>query len=228
MISVGVYASKKLFSLEENLENEINEIKKEIEKLKEQSEKINIETFNEIEKIPTEDLRKIAEVNTTNWSTYIDEEFGYEIKYPSNKLRIEKKLGYDGRKYTAFYFPFEDRLRIYYSPYPFPEGIAIRVEVPGIWATLGPRRLIKARNLSELERILRKAEKGFRLDIERVVGDHIEGLKIDRSTNKYFAWDIYILKGETHIMVISVVSDSSQIPPLFKQMICSIKFINEI
>lgn len=227
IIVVEVFTSRRLLLFENTLRTEINGIREEIQNLKKQNEESKKETFEELEGIPIDDFREISEVDISNWETYVDKKFGYEIKYPSDKLRVEEKIGYDGRKYTAFYSSFENRLRTRYSPYPFPEGIAIRVEIPGIWATPRPKRLLKARNLTELEDELRKVEKPFRIEIERVIGDYINGLKINRSTTKYFAWDIYVLKGETFIMVISVVSDSPQIPPLFKQMIRSIKFINE-
>jgi hypothetical protein len=231
VLTLGIICSwslcfKKVILLENNLRKEINGIKEEIQKLKTEEESKG-EIFEKLEEIPVDDLRSVSEIDTSNWKIYVDREFGYELKFPPDELRIERKIGYDGREYVAFYSPFEDRLRIRYSPYPFPEGIAIRVEIPGIWATGGPKRVFEATNLIELKKELMKVEKSSRIKVEKIIGDNIEGLKIDRSTNKYFAWDIYILK-PPFIMVISVISDSSQMPPLFKQVIRSVKFINKL
>lgn len=177
-----------------------------------------------------EELSLTPEVDTSDWNTYRNEELGFEIKYPLNfnvsKMKCILRINDSGEKYVQFYsYCPELPSSPFYVPFPFSEGIVIRkVDI------IGGTVIQDIHNLEELEKTIRE-ESGYRpesVDIEKVViGKDIEGLKVDRSTNKYMAYDFYVQKGGKIIVMsfATEISDSFEETP-FKQMLSTFQFID--
>lgn len=197
-----------------------NELKKEIKELREETKKIKEEIKQIREKI-SEEPEKSSEIDTSDWKTYKDEKYGFEIKYPAHIIHVDRKEDLFGRSYIAFYYFIPGTEIPHYMPYPFLEGMIIRIETIGI----GKVPVKSIHTLKDLEEAITKEKEVVNLKIERyIVGMDVTGIKVDRSTNKYKAYDIYILRNGK-VMIISVVLSFGYGEPIFKQMISTIKFI---
>lgn len=72
--------------------------------------KIEISEFEPAEKIQPEN-------ETANWKTYINEEHGYEIKYPESWFVYEIEI-YEKQNLPVVYFQPEEEAEILYEKYP--------------------------------------------------------------------------------------------------------------
>jgi cell division protein FtsB len=76
IIGVGFYSSKKLTLIENEFKKEIKKVKEEMEQLEEKIEQLKKEAFPEKE--------KMSEIAISDWKTYKNEEYGFEIMYPGD------------------------------------------------------------------------------------------------------------------------------------------------
>ena len=158
------------------------------------------------------------EIDTSNWKTYKNEEYGFEIKYPSTIFNVEeikhpeysrKYIGFGGNKYFSLLITKEER------------------EIHGV-------SLKSIHNLEELENALRKERN---LDFGQVItgnnefdkvtiGDKYPALRVSWETTKNEGEDFYILnKKRKAVLIISTSWRSKEENLVRRQMLSTIKLL---
>lgn len=208
VIGINAYLSKKSLLVIETPEKTIVE---------------PITQSEEFTSVESEETNQTPEIDTSDWKTYRDEEHGYELRYPYTILHNDKRIDYYGKQYVAFYYFLPDVKIPSHMPYPFNEGMIIRKAEIGI----GNTSIQDIHNLEKLKNAIRE-EASVNLECEKVViGEDIKGLRVDRSTNKYLAYDFYIPQ-ENKIIIITFASCLAGSPETFpfKQILHSFTFVD--
>ncbi len=111
MIGVGFYTCRKLTLIENEFKEEIKEIREKIKILRGE--------INQVKKGVSGKAGEASEINTSNWKTYSNKKYGFEVKYPKEGKVTweEEENGFLRVHIFLFRTPYTKPEQMYDNPY---------------------------------------------------------------------------------------------------------------